>query len=240
MSPIASRARSADLVVADTPAHAAYFSELTGVPRERFRVLWVGAQERVFSPAPEVAAVPRLVLFYGTYVPLQGIDTIVRAAKLLEHDDVRIRIIGDGQERERIEELVADLGVPNVELVGMVPLEDLPGEIARASLCLGIFGTSEKASRVVPNKLFEALAVGRPVVTADTEAIRSAFDGEVATVPAGDPGALAGAIRELLDDPERLGHLAAAGRARFVESYSAPALTRLLERIIADVVATPG
>ena len=104
----------------------------------------------------------------------------------------------------------------------------------------GSSAPSEKAGRVVPNKLFEALAVGRPVVTADTEAIRSAFDGEVATVPPGDPGALAGAIRELLDDPERLGHLAAAGRARFVESYSEPALTRLLERIIADVGATPG
>src|SRR5206468_6902302 len=227
--------RSADLVLADTPAHADYFAGLTGLPRSRFRILWLGAQEDVFQPAEGSAREERLVVFHGTFIPLQGLDTIVRAAKELEGDDVRFRLIGDGQERPRIEELVRELAVTNVDLVGLMPLADIPGEIAAATLCLGIFGTTPKAGRVVPNKLFECLAVGRPVVTADTPAIRSAFDGEVAVVPAGDPTSLAVAIRELLADDRRLESLATAGHARFERDYSEAALCRLMSDYVTEL-----
>jgi glycosyltransferase involved in cell wall biosynthesis len=103
-------------------------------------------------------------------------------------------------------------------------------------LCLGIFGTTAKAARVVPHKVFQCLAVGRAVLTADTPAIRSAFDGEVATVPAGDAPALAIAIRELLADQDRLAALSAAGHARYERDYSEPALGRQMARIVADLV----
>jgi glycosyltransferase involved in cell wall biosynthesis len=228
--------RAATLVLADTPAHADYFASLTGVARDRFRILWLGAQEDVFHPNPHAAQSERLVVFHGTFIPLQGLETIVRAAKQLEGDGVRFRVIGDGQERPRIEALVAELGASNVELVGVLPLAAIPDEIASATLCLGIFGTTPKAGRVVPNKLFECIAVGRPVLTADTPAIRSAFDGEVAVVPAGDPAALAAAIRELLADPEQLSSLAEAGHARFARDYSDAALSKLLSGYVTELV----
>jgi glycosyltransferase involved in cell wall biosynthesis len=231
--------RSASLVMADTPAHADFFAALTDVPRAKFRVLWVGAQESVFSPVADVEPDPDLVLFYGTFIPLQGIETIVRAAKLLEGSGARVRIIGDGQERTRVERLVDELEVSNVELVAPMPLEALPAEVARAALCLGIFGTTDKAARVVPTKLYEALAVGRPVLTGDSEAIRSACDGDVATVPPGDPTALADGIRDLLGDPQRSQALAAAGHARYQRMFSETALTEVLGRIVEDAVARP-
>jgi glycosyltransferase involved in cell wall biosynthesis len=108
-------------------------------------------------------------------------------------------------------------------------LSDLPGHIAESSLCLGIFGDSDKAGRVVPHKLYECLAMGRPVVTRDGPAIRSLFsEDEVVTVPPADPRALAGAIRELLDDPDRRERIARSGlssyRARFHEDRLARSL----------------
>jgi glycosyltransferase involved in cell wall biosynthesis len=227
--------RAADLVLADTPADAAYFATRAGVANDRFRVLWVGAQEDVFTPAA-TAPEQGLVFFHGTYIPLHGIDTIVRAAKLLEHDDVRFRLLGSGQERPAIEQLVRGLEVANVELADPVAVGELPGQIARADLCLGIFGTTPKAFRVVPNKVFEYLAVGRPVLTADTEAIRSAFSSsEVAVVAPGDPHALASAIRRLLADRAELTRLATAGRARFERDYSRPALARLLAHHLSEL-----
>jgi glycosyltransferase involved in cell wall biosynthesis len=177
-----------------------------------------------------------LVVFHGTFIPLQGLPTIIRAAKLLEDKRIRFRIVGDGQERPAIEQLVQDLAVSNVELVGRVPREQVPREIAAASLCFGIFGTSEKAGRVVPNKLFECLAVGRPVITADTPAIRAAFSGEVEVVPPGDPEELAVKIETLLANPRRLVELAGAGRARFERDYSESALGMLLRGYIEEVV----
>jgi glycosyltransferase involved in cell wall biosynthesis len=225
----------ADVVLADTPAHADFLAELTGVERRRFRVLWLGAREDVFNPIPAATPEPRLVVFHGTFIPLQGLDTIVRSAKLLEHDDVRVRLIGDGQERTRVDALVRELDVGNLELVGLLPLERIPHEIASASLCLGIFGTTPKAGRVVPNKLFECLAVGRPVVTADTPAVRSAFDDEVALVPPGDADALAAAVRELLEDEVRLAQLARVGRARFERDYGEAALARMLAGYLTEL-----
>ena len=119
-----------------------------------------------------------------------------------------------------------------------MPLDQVPREIAAGSLCLGIFGTSAKAGRVVPNKLFECLAVGRPIVTADTAAIREAFTDEVAVVPPGDAPALAEKIRDLLRQPGHLEALAARGHARFVEQFSAQALGRMLHGYIDELART--
>lgn len=228
--------RLANLVLVDTPSHADYFVQATGISANRVRVLWLGAQEDVFRPQPGIEPTPELVVFHGTFIPLQGLPTIIRAAKLLEEKGIRFRIVGDGQERSAIEKLVQDLAVSNVELVGRVPREQVPREIAAASLCFGIFGTSEKAGRVVPNKLFECLAVGRPVVTADTPAIRTAFSGEVEVVPPGDPEALAAKIESLLATPERLDELSFAGRRRFERDYSEVALGRQLRGYIEELV----
>jgi glycosyltransferase involved in cell wall biosynthesis len=228
--------RLADLVLVDTPSHRDYFVRVAGISPDRVRVLWLGAQEDVFGPQPQIRATPGLVVFHGTFIALQGLQTIVRAAKLLEGKGIRFRIVGDGQERPAVEQLVRELEASNVELPGRVSREDVPQEIAAGSLCLGIFGTSEKAGRVVPNKLFECLAVGRPVVTADTPAIRAAFSGEVEVVPPGDPEALAAKIDVLLANPSRLDELAAAGRARFEQDYSEAALARQLRVYIEELV----
>ena len=169
--------------------------------RAHVGVVWVGAQDDVFTPRSGTTPQPDLVLFYGTFIPLHGLPTIIAAAKLLEDTGIRFRIIGTGQEQAGVDRLMQELHPWNVELVESMPLGALPDEIAAATLCLGIFGTSDKARRVVPNKLYECVAVGRPVVTADTEGARSAFaDDEVAFVPAGDPEALAKEITRLVAD----------------------------------------
>ncbi len=227
--------RRSDLILADTPSHADFFADLTGVPRDRFQVLWLGAQD-VFRPQPGVTPVPSLVVFHGTFIPLQGLETIVRAAKLVEPDGLMIRVIGDGQERAKVDALLEELDVSNVELTGLLPLDEVPKQIASATLCLGVFGTTPKAGRVVPNKLYECLAVGRPVLTGDTPAIREAFDGEVATVPPGDPSALADAMRSLCADPAALASLARRGHERFERDYSEPALARSLRSYIDQVI----
>jgi glycosyltransferase involved in cell wall biosynthesis len=225
--------RAATLVLADTPADAAYFAERAHLDEARVRVLWVGGQD-VFDD-PTAVPEPRLVFFHGTYIALHGIETIVRAAKLLEEDGIRFRLLGDGQERPAIEQLARRLEVANVEFAPSVPLAELPRQIARGELCLGIFGTTPKALRVVPNKVFEYLAAGRPVLTADTPGIRSAFSAELALVESGNPEALAESIRRLLADPVELARLAAAGRARFDRDYSRPALGLLLARHLSEL-----
>jgi glycosyltransferase involved in cell wall biosynthesis len=197
--------RAADLVVADTAGNARFFAELAGLPRERVAVCFVGAEERLFRPdwSPDEAAA---AVFVGKLIPLHGLETILEAARLAP--ELRVRVIGTGQLEPLLEERP-----PNVEWVPWVEYERLAGELHRAACALGIFGTSDKAQRVIPNKAFQALACGVPLVTADTPAARELLaDGQSALlVPPGDAQALAGALRRLLRDPALAQRLAGGG-----------------------------
>jgi len=199
--------RSADLVVADTHAHARFFAELAGLAA--VEVCFVGAEERLFRPGwrrPERFT----ALFVGKLIPLQGVDTILAAARLVP--EVQFRIVGGGQ----LDSLL--LGRPaNVEHVPWVEYERLPDELREAGCALGIFGTSGKAQRVIPNKAFQALAVGAPLITADTPAAREllANDESALLVPPGEPEALAEAVRRLAADGELAERVAMGGRAAY-------------------------
>jgi glycosyltransferase involved in cell wall biosynthesis len=221
--------RGADLVVADTSAHAAFLSGLAG--HDRFEVCFVGAEDRLFRP-PWEPADPFVALFVGKLIPLQGVETIVAAARLAP--DIRFRVVGSGQ----LEPLLRDAPA-NVERIPWIDYELLPEELRRAGCALGIFGTSAKAARVIPNKAFQAIACGAPLVTADTPAARELLvDGESALlVPPGDAEALAAALRRLADDPELARRVARGGHRAYAqlasEAVLGPRWRDLIERAIA-------
>ena len=223
--------RRADLVVADTAAHAAFFREHFGLAAERLEVCFVGAEDRLFFPGWQPEA-PFHVLFVGKLIPLHGLETILEAAALAP--EVPFRVVGSGQL-----EALLDGRPPNVEWVPWVEYEDLPGEIQSAACALGIFGTSAKASRVIPNKAFQTIACGTPLNTGDTPAARELLtDGEDALlVPPGDPEALAAAVRRLAADRGLADRIGAAGRetyeARASEAVLGIRWRELLERAIA-------
>jgi len=214
--------RLSHLVLADTSAHARFYEEEFGVSPRKIRVLPVGFDEDVFqmSPLPDNRAHPT-VLFYGTYLPLHGVETIVAAAALLRRSPVRFMLVGEGQTYEAAKRMAAALPDDLVAFHPVVSLRDVARLLAEADIVLGIFGNTPKASMVVPNKVFQALAVGRPLVTADTPAIRELFTpGEhLLTVPPGDAASLASAIERLLADASLREGLAHGGcayaRSRF-------------------------
>ena len=201
--------RAADLVVGDTQANAAFLSELAGLPPERVAVCFVGAEERIFQPGWEPEDPPTAV-FVGKLIPLHGLGTVLEAARLAP--ELRLRVIGSGQLDRLLEGRP-----PNVEWIRWVEYAHLPGELHRAACALGIFGTSDKAQRVIPNKAFQALACGVPLVTADTPAARELLvDGESALlVPPADPEALAEALRRLITEPQLAQRIATGGLAAY-------------------------
>jgi len=220
--------RSADVVVADTDVHARFFAELAGLGE--VAVCFVGAEERLFQPSWRQR--DRFVaLFVGKLIPLQGVDTILAAARAAP--EIPFRVVGSGQ----LAPLLRDRP-RNVEHVPWVEYEELPGEIGSAGCALGIFGTTGKAQRVIPNKAFQALACGAPLVTADTPAARELLiDGESALlVPPGDPTALAATVRRLAADPVLAERIATGGRAAYERDASEAVLGErwrgIIERLL--------
>jgi glycosyltransferase involved in cell wall biosynthesis len=210
--------RGADLVIADTRANADFLAELAGLERDKLEVCFVGAEERIFSPDWEPER-PFQALFVGKLIPLHGVATVLEAARLAA--DVSFRIIGSGQLQPLLERRPL-----NAEHVPWVEYERLPHELHRAGCALGVFGTSAKAARVIPNKVFQALACSVPVITADTPAARELLvDGESALlVPPADAPALAAALRRLAEDPALARRLADGG----LRAYRARASERVL------------
>jgi len=230
---------AADLVLADTATHGAYYRAMAGLPPERVRVVPVGVDEALFSAReyrPEAG--PLRILFYGTYIPLHGIETILRAAHLVREEGLRFRLIGRGQTRPRADALARELRLDSVEFIDWVPMAQLPGEIAQSDIVLGIFGMTGKAARVVPNKVYQALSVGRCVVTRDSPALREMFrPGEhLAVCPPGDAEALAHTIQELARNTALRQELAEAGCRIVHEQFSTAAIGRVFCAALAQAV----
>jgi len=230
-----------DMIIADTKANADYWGNTFGVPQHRLAVIPVGADEDIFYPRPTKNVEcnrPFLVLFYGTFVPLQGVEIIVRAAKLLEHEKVMFRVIGSGQTFPEVKTLAEELGPSNLSFIDWVDFTQLPQEIANADVCLGIFGVTPKAGRVVPNKAFQAIAIGKPLITRDSPAARSIFvDREnVLLCEPGNAQALADAIVVLRTNAEFRDHIAQCGLGLFREKFTKVALGQQLLSVINGLV----
>ncbi len=220
--------RAADLVVADTEANAAYLADLAALPPDRVEACLVGAEDRLFRPPWSAGGA---FLFVGKLIPLHGVGTILEAARLAPELDVKI--VGSGQS-----DAVLRDRPPNVHWSTWQPYEELPAAYRRALGALGIFGTTAKAGRVIPNKVFQALACGAPVITADTPAARELLsNGEDALlVPAGNPQALADTMRTVASDSALRTQIASAGRKTYEEHASEPVLgarwRAILERLL--------
>jgi glycosyltransferase involved in cell wall biosynthesis len=227
---------AAGAVILDTPQTRAYFVERLGLRPEKAHVAYVGAETDLFYPRPSPALGDGTirVLFYGTFIPLQGIDVIVKAAAELQREtpSIHFQIVGSGQTSAEIRALASRLQARNITFgPAQVPYQQLPELIAGADICLGVFADRPKTTRVIPNKLYQCAAMGVPVITADTPAVRAGFGaGELALVPAGDHHALAAAVLALAADPQRRQQIGAAGMRAVHSRYSPRAVaTQVLE-----------
>lgn len=199
--------RRADLVFLDTQAHARRVESLFGLAAGSAGAVWVGVEIEHFDPAsaePTPAGAtdvsrPLRVLFYGQFIPLHGIETIVQAARLTRDEPIEWQLIGKGQEAGRIQALLAEQPLPKLHWDRWVDYAQLHRRIAAADLCLGIFGQSDKAASVIPNKVFQIVAMGRPLITRDSPAIREMLSDAppcVRLIPPNDAQALADAVRD--------------------------------------------
>ncbi len=215
-----------DAVIADTHCHADYFARQFNLNPKNVSIIPVGAESGLFTPQPWGTTHDRVrVLFYGSFIGLQGPEVIAAAARLVP--EVEWRLIGDGPLKRQCQALCQSL--TNVTFTPWIPYEQLPSHIGQADILLGVFGSSQKAIRVIPNKVYQSLACGRMVVTRISEA----YPKELLTSPATETGlqfissgsaeALAAAVRALAGqsvDLSKLGHLARESYERHFNSAS--------------------
>lgn len=168
--------RVVDFIILDTFSHIKYFHKEFGVPMEKMVRAVVGANDLIYQPKKKPRNTGNFeVEFHGKYIPLHGSEVLVRAAKLLEDEDIHFTMIGNGQEGAKTRELAEKLCVKNVTFLPVLSSLETEPYVRAADLCVGHLGSVPRIERSAPNKLYEAAAAGRVSINVDSEAIRELF-----------------------------------------------------------------
>jgi glycosyltransferase involved in cell wall biosynthesis len=189
-------------------------------------------------PADAAGAARLRVVFFGLYTPLQGTPVIGQALGRLAGAPIQVTMVGAGQDEAETRKAAAVN--ESVRWLDWVAPAELPALVAAHDVCLGIFGTGDKARRVVPNKVFQGAAAGCAIVTSDTGPQRRALGDAAVLVPPGDPVALADALSRLARDRIELVRRRAAAGELARRSFAAGQLAAPLVDRLRDLVARGG
>jgi glycosyltransferase involved in cell wall biosynthesis len=210
-------------LLSDTQAHFDYWETLFGPFRGKHFVLPVFADKTIYYPSEQKPAHDVVqILFYGSFIPLHGIDVILKAFARMEQTGQKFqaKVIGNGQIYPQMKELFDRLELKNVTMNGKVIDEKaLSDEIRNSDIVLGVFGSSTKAHSVVPNKVYQGLACKKAVVTMRSNAIDEFFDAEDLLQCDNTPEALASALSTLVENPADVDTYAEHGYRSFLDLY---------------------
>ncbi len=197
----------ADLYLTDTQADREYFAQALGARRDRGVVWYLQADTSLYFPRmqkkPEEWKDRFVVLYFGSILPLQGVETVLEAVGLLRQEEriqfLLIGPLGKIPEAEKIQ------GQKNVVCHTWLPQETLAENISMADLCLAGHFNKEigKARRTIPGKAYIYKAMGKPMILGDSPANHELYPADGKTiyyVPQGDAAALAAQIRSLAQE----------------------------------------
>lgn len=225
--------RLSDLVLLDTNEHIDYFCREFGLDRSRFLALPPGTDQANFYPRPEPEDDGILdCISCNSYIPLHGIDVQLDAAALLkDEDDIRFTLVGKGQLYQEMRDRAQERKLENVHFIeGWFTHAELSEMIASADVAFGVFGVTEKARRVIPYKVYNSLAMKKPVITGGSPPAREFFEDGVQALlsPLGDAQALAEQIVRLRDDPGLRKRIAGQGHELFLEKCTSAGMGKAI------------
>ena len=227
---VAGRATDRLIVINDEDERAARAARI--VPAARLvRHPGIGIDTARFAPdAGERSARPRSIVSVSELSERKRPWDVVAALSAMEHRDAVLTLVGDGPERARVTDAIAEAGLESrVRLVGQV---DDVRPILRAAQVFVLASDREGLAR----SIMEALAMEIPVVASDARGNRELVGDSGYVTPVADPRALASAIDAVLDDPAAAREMGRRGRVRMVEDYDVERVIRLHESLYADVL----
>ena len=194
----------ADFVLADTNLHANLFQKKLGVDKNKIFTVYVGAEESLFNNLPSKNNTKKKfeILFYGSFIPLHGSEIIIKAAKSFKkNNNVHWTMLGAGPDLYKCKALAKNC--PNIFFEEKIEYTKLASRIKKADLLLGVFGNSNKAGNVIPNKVFQSLASGKTIVTRKSNAYPKKLlklDNGIIFIEPNNPKALNNAVLKITED----------------------------------------
>jgi glycosyltransferase involved in cell wall biosynthesis len=235
---------NADRVMVNSPG---FIAHVTARGARRVELVPNGADPEMFDPADDGEAFRSaqqleakfVVMYAGAHGMSNDLGVVLGAAyQLADRPQVQIVLVGDGKEKPALVHLAGKMGLTNVSFLPPVPKSGMAGTLAGADACIAILKPLEAYKTTFPNKVFDYMAAGRPVVLAIDGVIREVVEAAGCGIFAepGDSSALAEAIRRLAGDRITAMQMGMKGRAYLEEHFSRAALGEKLARLLEEMV----
>lgn len=218
----------ADTILVNSPAYRDYLLN-KGIPENKVFLVANGVDTAQFDPGARGNHLRQqwgvedkfVVTYAGALGPANAIEGILKAAGLLRHHPkFTFILVGAGKDEARLKQLSRDMGLNNVRFVGPLPKSEMPAALAASDVCLATLQNIPMFKTTYPNKVFDYMAAGRPVVLAIggviAKVVKNARSGIV--VPPEDHRAIAQAVERLGNDSKLCDQMGHDGRA-YVEAY---------------------
>jgi glycosyltransferase involved in cell wall biosynthesis len=230
----------ANKVIVNSPGYNQHVKQNGGKAVE---VVPNGADAAMFNPDSAGTAFRQahgledrfVVLYAGAHGLSNDLDVVLDTAQILKDiDDIKIVLLGDGKEKPKLEARAAELKLSNLIFVPPISKEKVSDALAAANACIAILKPTPFLATVYPNKVFDYMAAGRPVLLAIDGVIRKLIEGAKAGVfvEPGDPEALAKAILELAEHPQEVRAMGKAGREIVEKLFDRTMLANQMEEIL--------
>jgi glycosyltransferase involved in cell wall biosynthesis len=219
--------RHADRVMVNSPGFSEHVQDRGA---KRVELIPNGADPSMFDPADEGMAFRRshhledkfVALYAGAHGMSNDLGVVLEAARMLEGTDVQVVLLGDGKEKSNLQAKAVEIGLSNLTFAPSLPKAEMAGALAGADACIAILKPLDEYKTTYPNKVFDYMAAGRPVLLAIDGVIREVVEAAGCGIFAepGDPSALAEAIRKLALDKEKARQMGLRGRAYLEAHFS--------------------
>lgn len=178
-----------------------------------------------------------VVLYAGAHGMSNDLNVVLDAAALLAGKHIQVVLVGDGKEKPALQQRAAELGLGDVSFVGSVPKSEMPGALAAADACIAILKPLEAYKTTYPNKVFDYMAAGKPVVLAIDGVIREVVEaaGCGIFVEPGNAQAMADGICKLADNRKQAREMGLKGRAFLEENFSREKIGEQLIKVLEEL-----
>lgn len=236
--------RHADQVVVNSPG---FIDHLISHGATHIELVPNGADTSMFDPQTkgenfrEIHGLADrfIALYAGAHGMSNDLGVVLDAAEiLLDRDDIIIVLLGDGKEKPALQSQARGMALTNLKFIPPIPKKEMPSALTAADACIAILKPIPLYATVYPNKVFDYMAAGRPVVLAMEGVIREVIESANAgiAIPPGDPTALAEAIVYLADHPQEGIEMGLKGRKYNRNHFDRPTQARKFGQIIENMV----
>ena len=234
--------RHAEIVLVNSPGFLAHVRERGAretalIPNGVDTKMFAGAEGRAFREAHHLEDA-FVVLYAGAHGLSNDLDVALDAAKEMQDSRVKFVFLGDGKEKPRLQARAAEENIANALFIPSIPKEQMPAALAAADACLAILKPIEAYKTTYPNKVFDYMAAGKPVLLLIDGVIRQVVEeaGAGVFVPPGDASALAAAARALAADPDAARIMGERGRAYVQERFDRESIAAAFESLLRERV----